>query len=166
MKKIKPIFGCIIVLMAIAISTISCKENRVYDRFMAVSMDGWERNDTLKFLVDPQVSGNYQLALGLRATQRYPYKNVCMIIKGEIFSAKNKKRPTNIFSDTINKSVIDNRGLLVGKKGMTSTEISYPIRTLHLNEKDSLKIEIFHIMAREQLTGFSDVGVRLTKVGG
>ena len=66
----------IVVLMIIIMGTASCNDPRTYDHYESVSLRGWLRNDTLTFDIPRQWEGNYQLALGIRATQSYPYRSI------------------------------------------------------------------------------------------
>ena len=153
----------IIALMVIAMSATSCSDPRTYDHYKSVSLQGWSRKDTLTFDIPRQWEGNYQLDLCLRAAQTYPYRNISMIIERKVIYYRQRKKREKSYNDTVNCEIINDKGILVGHKGITSTEIRQAITSFHLNRNDSMHVTIHHIMNRESLPGISNVGVRLIK---
>lgn len=153
----------IIVLMITIMSTTSCNDPRTYDQYRGVSLQGWLRNDTLTFDISRQWEGNYQLDLCLRAARTYPYRNISMIIERKVINYKQRKKQERTYNDTVNCEIVNDKGTLVGQKGITSTEIRQPITSFQLNRNDSLHVTIHHIMSRESVPGISDVGIRLLK---
>ena len=153
----------IIALMTTIMSATSCSDPRTYDQYKSVSLQGWQRNDTLTFDIPRQWEGNYQLDLCLRAAQTYPYRNLSVIIERKVIYFRQRKKLEKTYNDTVNCEVINVRGTLVGHKGITSTEILQAVTSFRLNRNDSLQVKIHHIMNRESLPGISDVGIRLLK---
>ena len=151
----------IIALMVITMGAASCSDPRTYDRYKSVSLQGWSRNDTLSFDIPRQWEGNYQLDLSLRAAQTYPYRDISMIIERKVIYYKQHKKQEKTYSDTINCEIINDKGILVGQKGITSTEIRQAITAFRLNRNDSMHVTIRHIMSRESLPGISDIGITL-----
>ncbi len=153
----------IIALMVIAMGATSCSDPRTYDKYKSVSLQGWSRKDTLTFDIPRQWEGSYQLDLCLRAAQTYPYRNISMIIERKVIYYRQRKKREKTYNDTVNCEIINDKGILVGHKGITSTEIRQAITSFRLNRNDSMQVKIHHIMGRESLPGISDVGVRLIK---
>ena len=153
----------IIALMVITMGAASCSESRTYDRYKSVSLQGWSRKDTLTFDVPRQWEGKYQLDLCLRAAQTYPYRNISMIIERKVIYYRQRKKREKTYNDTINCEIVNDKGILAGQKGITSTEIRQAITSFRLNRNDSMHVTIHHIMNRESLPGISDVGIRLLK---
>ena len=158
--KVFPLFY-IIALMVITMGAVSCSDPRTYNKYKSVSLQGWSRNDTLTFDIPRQWEGNYQLDLCLRAAQTYPYRNISMIMDRKVIYYKQHKKQEKTYSDTINCEIINDKGILVGQKGITSTEIRQAITAFRLNRNDSMHVTIHHIMNRESLPGISDIGIRL-----
>lgn len=150
------------VLMALVISTSSCDNPKKYDHYEAIPLSGWARNDTAKFEIPRQRAGNYILDLGIRASRDYPYKNLSLLLESTIYP-KDKKDKNKTFSDTVVCKVIGNDGELLGKDGISSTEILRHVTTIFLKDSDSIHIDVRHIMSQEKLPGISDIGIRLTK---
>ena len=153
----------IIALMVITMGAASCSDPRTYDRYESVSLQGWSRKDTLTFDIPRQWEGNYQLDLCLRAAQTYPYRNISMIIERKVIYYRQRKKREKTYNDTINCEIVNDKGILAGQKGITSTEIRQAITSFRLNRNDSMQVKIRHIMSRESLPGISDVGIRLLK---
>ena len=149
--------------MVITTGAASCSDPRTYNRYESVSLQGWSRKDTLTFDIPRQWEGNYQLDLCLRAAQTYPYRNISMIIERKVIYYRQRKKREKTYNDTINCEIINDKGILVGQKGITSTEIRQAITSFRLNRNDSMHVTIHHIMNRESLPGISDVGIRLLK---
>lgn len=153
----------IIALMVITMGAASCSDPRTYDRYESVSLQGWSRKDTLTFDIPRQWEGKYQLDLCLRAAQTYPYRNISMIIERKVIYYRQRKKREKTYNDTINCEIVNDKGILAGQKGITSTEIRQAITSFRLNRNDSMHVTIHHIMNRESLPGISDVGIRLLK---
>lgn len=149
--------------MVITMGAASCSDSRTYDRYKSVSLQGWSRKDTLTFDIPRQWEGKYQLDLCLRAAQTYPYRNISMIIERKVIYYRQRKKREKTYNDTINCEIVNDKGILAGQKGITSTEIRQAITSFRLNRNDSMHVTIHHIMNRESLPGISDVGIRLLK---
>lgn len=153
----------IVVLMIIIMGTASCNDPRTYDHYESVSLRGWLRNDTLTFDIPRQWEGNYQLALGIRATQSYPYRSISMIMERKVINYRHRKKHETTYHDTINCEIVTNKGMLAGQDGVSNTEIRQRISSFRLNRNDSLHITIHHIMSRDAVPGISDIGIQLRK---
>lgn len=164
------LFACLLLLVA-------CQEQRTYSHYATVEVEGWERSDTVTFAIPPQHAGTYDLQLGLRATNTYPFTHLSMLMeqtryrktapaqKGEAVSGGKTGRWQVVMAhcDTVRCQIADANGLLLGKNGISSTELTYPLAQLHLQEGDSLSIKLSHCMERESLTGVADVGITLNR---
>ncbi len=162
--KIKVLtFLYISLLLGFAVGGSSCSDRRTYDHYESRPITGWERNDTATFRIPRQWEGDYSLDLGLRTTIKYPYKSICLILEGKVIPA-GKHKDSETFQKEIVCRVVDDNGLLMGKRGISNSEILNHATNLSLNRGDSLFLTVRHIMSREQLPGISDVGVRLIKI--
>ncbi|MBO4660318.1 MAG: gliding motility lipoprotein GldH [Prevotella sp.] len=158
--------------MTVTIMT-SCNESRTYSHYNTVDVDGWQRGDTIKFPISSQHEGTYELLLALRATDAYPFTHITLIMEQQQYKAtvlKSIKKKAvlgkrynliGIRKDTIRCQINDNNGTLLGKAGISSTELNYVIRKLRLHEADSLVIKLNHCMERESLAGISDIGIEI-----
>ncbi len=133
----------------------SCNRSTIYSQYLHTPLSGWEKNDTLTFSI-PRMQTDMELKaiIGLRITDAYPFKTVCLIVDKAI-------SPDNIIdSDTINCSLFDNDGMSKGR-GVSCYQFNYHVSNMHLMKGDSVAIHIRHNMKREILPGISDVGITL-----
>lgn len=143
------------ITVAVAMAFASCNRSTIYSQYLHTPLSGWEKNDTLTFSI-PQMQTDMELKaiIGLRITDAYPFKTVCLIVDKAI-------SPDNIIdSDTINCSLFDNDGMSKGR-GVSCYQFNYHVSNMHLMKGDSVAIHIRHNMKREILPGISDVGITL-----
>ena len=147
-------FIYMVVLLLWGMSTTSCNDPRTYDHY---------ESDTLTFNLPRQCEGSYELSLGLRASQTFPYRSVSLIVESAIINYKHKKKLERMRRDTIHCEIITDKGMLAGQDGISNTEIRQHIASFQLNRNDSLHITIHHVMSRNSIPGISDIGLRLQK---
>ena len=143
------------ITVAVAMAFASCNRSTIYSQYLHTPLSGWEKNDTLTFSI-PRTQTDMELKaiIGLRITDAYPFKTVCLIVDKAI-------SPDNIIdSDTINCSLFDNDGMSKGR-GVSCYQFNYHVSNMHLMKGDSVAIHIRHNMKREILPGISDVGITL-----
>ncbi len=143
------------ITVAVAMAFASCNRSTIYSQYLHTPLSGWEKNDTLTFSI-PRMQTDMELKaiIGLRITDAYPFKTVCLIVDKAI-------SPDNIIdSDTINCSLFDNDGMSKGR-GVSCYQFNYHVSNMHLMKGDSVAIHIRHNMKREILPGISDVGITL-----
>ena len=135
----------------------ACKNKTIYSHYEHVPIFGWEKNDTLFFAITPiKQDGNYQENIGIRINGSYPFMGLTLIAEQTIFPSMESH------SDTLNYELIDEDGNMKGK-GISHYQYSFPLKTLQLQEGDSVSINIRHDMKREILPGVSDIGITLIK---
>ena len=136
---------------------MACNQQTVYNRYLHTSLNGWERNDTLRYIIPTiQKDGNYMEEIGVRINGNYPFMKLCLIIEQTKINT-HEKRTDTLLCDLINK-----RGHPLGS-GISKYQNTFHLTTLQLNKGDSLRICVRHDMKREMLPGISEVGVRLYK---
>lgn len=147
------------ITMAAALAWLitGCDNNTVINSYQTTPIDGWEKSDTLTFII-PRMkeSGAYAAELGVRINSSIPFKSVTMIIDQTVFPS-NKTR-----SDTVVCRFVDNKGKILGH-GVNSYQYSFPVANMLLNKGDSLNIKVHHYMRRNDLPGISDIGIKITK---
>lgn len=135
----------------------ACKNKTTYSHYEHVPILGWEKNDTLSFVIVPiKQSGLYQEQIGIRINGSYPFMGLTLIVEQTRFPSM------ETHNDTLNYELIDKEGNVKGK-GVSHYQYSFPLKMLSLQENDSLSINIRHDMKREILPGISDIGISLTK---
>ena len=148
------------VVAMLALLLTACDDNISYYHFEHVSADGWYKNDTVTLAVPPQKAGRYHMVLCMRATPTYPYSSVTVRTETNITSSKRSS------SQDLRCHIYNNVGKLGGKKGVSNTELRFPMADITMRDGDSLTIKIHHLMRREALPGITDIGLELTDAQG
>lgn len=131
----------------------ACNDGLVYSTFKPTPVNGWDKNEPLKFEVPPLSSdGTYNLSVGLRLSDEYQFRNLHILVQQKLY-------PSGLeFTDTLVYDVVDERGNILGQ-GVNYYQYERPARAMALHEGDSLSLVIKHIMKREILPGIVNVGV-------
>lgn len=144
--------------LTVALVMSSCNRKAVYSHYEHTAINGgWERTDTLHFLMPPVGKGGvFSEELGLRATSAYPFTSLTMIVSQQAL-------PSGSFrSDTVTVALTDSDGNRLGE-GFHLCQYTCQLPDVRLNEQDSLDIMICHYMKRETLIGISDIGMTIKR---
>lgn len=155
------------VLVLVAVVAVSCIGRKVYDHYEELPVAGWEKNDTIAFLLPPVAqSGLYSLDLGLRTTSQYPFMSLTLVIEKSIIPTDTATVkplfPSSIKPtvSTLSCRLMDSRGHAKGQ-GINYYQYDFHVADLSLSAGDSLRVCIRHDMKREILPGISDLGIQL-----
>lgn len=156
MLKNRNLAVCSICIMVLAALFTACTSHKVYHHYEPVTMNGWERNDTVVFLVPPlSADGVYQRQLGLRVNNDYPFMGLTLIVEQTVMPDMLLRR------DTLSCDIIDDHGHPSGN-GISLYQYLFPLPAVPLQQGQSLRITIRHDMKREILPGITDVGIELS----
>lgn len=140
-----------LVILALA----ACQQRAAYSHYEPVSLNGWNREDTVKFSFGPVAESNsFRKTLGLRASLDYPFTNLSLIVEQVVMPSG------TVSCDTLDISLIDIDGSPKGK-GVNHYQYNIPLNSISLLAGESLYISIHHNMKRENLPGISDIGLTL-----
>lgn len=148
----------ILILMAVALTLISCNRQMVYSHYESISTEGWERGDGKSYVVPIREDGTYAEEVGIRSTRIYPFMNLALIVSQEAVQSGIHR------TDTLYIDLTDEEGRADGE-GISYRQVSVPAATIRLQAGDSLCVNIRHYMYKECLPGITDVGFCMTKVG-
>lgn len=147
----------IVALALCSVLVTACNEKTVYYHYEHTPMAGWDKNDTLSFVVGPvTVSGHYQEEIGLRISGEYPFTGLNLIVE-----QKNESKQL-LRVDTLACNLINERGYAKGR-GLSQFQYLFPLSTLDLQEGEQFYVSVRHDMKRDILPGISDVGLRLVR---
>ena len=136
---------------------MACRDDTVYHRYLHTNRAGWERNDTLRFLIPPvKEAGRYSEELGLRTDGNYPFMTLTLIVE------QSKGDAGILRCDTVECKLINKQGRPTGT-GLNHYQYTFPLATVDLEQEEPLRIVIRHDMKRELLPGIMDVGIQMTK---
>lgn len=151
-------------IVAVALSLFSCNRRSLYSHFEPVAAAGWSHADTLHFTVTPppvwfapQVAGRSVLFLNLRTTSAYPYTDLLLFVVQRTGSMQRH--------DTLRLKIADSEGRSLGS-GQGLYQHTFRLRGLPIDEDDTLRVDVVHVMQRSPLPGVIDVGLALEAEGG
>lgn len=141
-------------LVAIALATAfaSCDRCTIHSQYAHTGEQGWERTDTVVFedIAIPK-GGVYAEAIGVRFSSGYPFRSLTVVVE-------QTARPSGAtHTDTLNMQLVAGNGRASGG-GVSLRQYRFPLRSLTLQEGDTLSVRIHHNMKRETLPGIVDVG--------
>lgn len=141
-------------IICLLFSLAACDNQTIYHTYQNLSIEGWKKTDTLKYQLPAQLAGKqYDLEVGLRHTENYPYQDIWMEI---LYPLSPDRHP-----DTLHITLADKQ---VNWKGNGTSSNLYQYTSPHhpvtFSPSDSM-VQIIHIMRDEPLKGISDVGIRL-----
>ncbi len=137
----------------------ACQSNTVYHSFHTLPHDGWNKSDTLTFIVptDRLENGEYTLQVEIRHTQSYEYQTLWMTLY------QNEKDSLNFSADTIQCTLTDEKSKFKGNVLSSYYQLSIPVKKVTLNQPYSPVFKLAHYMKKGRLEGIHDVGIRITR---
>ena len=145
---------CVCIVMGFT----SCDTNTPYYHYAHTPIDGWEKNDTLRYDVEPlKIGGEHQITVALRLNGAYPFRKLYLIMEQNIFPRLQAQ------TDTICFDVTSKEGRFTGN-GISYFQYTVPVCQEHFMKNDSIHITIRHAMKRDILPGISDIGVKLERI--
>lgn len=147
----------IMIFTVAAIMISSCDRKTIFHKYNHTDINGWEKTDTLNYNIDRiNKSGNYKEEIGFRLNGTYPFTGLSVIVEQTIL-------PTN---STTYDTLSCNFGRMQDKydsNGVSYRQFKFHLKSINLNEGDSLILRIRHNMIKEILPGISDVGVKISE---
>ena len=160
-REIPKIIMIAVALLATA-TFVSCFSHTAHFEYKGVSLKGWHRSEIVEFRVPPvEQAGYYIEEVGIRASKDYPFQSLNLLVRQEIVSSKDKYRHLTM-SDTISIPVYDSEGMPTGD-GVNLRQYQVPLKTIKLQEGDSIQVTIRHNMQAPTIPGISDVGMRVVE---
>lgn len=148
----------IMIALTVALTMVGCNRKTIYSHYEHTPINGWEKNDTLKFSIFPvRTDGLYREEVGLRINSAYPFMGLTLIVEQHTTQKRLMR------SDTLHTSLIDHDGTIQGE-GMSYYQYNFHLANLQLQADDTLLVNIRHNMKREMLPGISDIGVTLKRL--
>ena len=147
----------IVLLALFSVLVTACNQKTVYYHYEHTSLAGWDKNDTLTFVLGPMsASGNYMEEIGLRISGEYPFTGLNLIVE-----QKNSSKQI-VRIDTLACNLVNGQGNMEGR-GVSQYQYLFPLSVLDLQEGEQLFVAVRHDMKRDILPGISDIGLRLIR---
>ena len=145
-------------LLTVALAFASCNRNALYSHYQSVSLNGWQRTDTICFETIPVTrTGHYSETLGLRVDGDYPFMQLTLIVS-------QRAQPSGFQrTDTVYAALTDDDGTILGE-GINHYLYDLPLPDADLQQGDTLSVYVHHDMLRNPLPGVADIGFTLKVV--
>ena len=139
------------------LAMVGCTKGTVVHRYEKVSLQGWERTDTLCYDL-PAATKQQEclLSVGLRYNNDFPYEGIWIVVEGKT------EAPSTYWCDTLYLRTADEDGTALGH-GVALMQNSVPLRNIRLEEGQHGRLRIWHIMHREVMPSIREVGIRLER---
>ncbi len=138
----------------------SCSLDVKYDKYVPVSSDGWNIEDTLKFSTDTlRQDGRYGFTLGVRTRRAFPYRDLVLIVERNVYRDSIlvlHKR------EKVTCPIVTEEGSFTGDGTATKTHET-GLKDFVMQTGDSVAVSIYHQMTRQNLPGIVDVGIKIEK---
>ena len=145
-----------VMVFAITVFT-ACDNATVYHHFENTPETGWEKTDTLSFVVSPMAEpGRYSQQLDLRVNEAYPFTSLSLSVVQQVFPGNRRKKLTLHCRLTESDA-------LVRRRGISYYKYSFAMPDIDLRRGDSIRVYIRHDMKRDILPGISNVGLKIVR---
>ena len=152
MKIIYPLF----LIMLLSVGLLSCDQNRVYDEYVAISNNNWNKNNPVNFnfsIVD--TSSPHNIFINIRHGGQYQFSNLFLFVTTTLPDGKMAR-------DTVELILADNDGRWRGDGLGDIWNHSFPFNTgFRFPMKGEYKISLTQAMRVDELQAIMDVGLRV-----
>ena len=153
-RTIHLLFFSILAFMALQ----SCDSKRFYEENKRIENSSWNIREKAIFTVTiPDVQNRYSFYINLRNSTDYPYSNIFLFLK-TVFPDGNTAR------DTLECQLADYSGKWLGS-GITNVKFNRFLfqKGIRFPKEGQYIFEVEQAMRVKDLTGISDIGIRLER---
>lgn len=145
----------VLLLVAVGLCLTDCSEQVLFHEFKHLQNEEWNRADTLEYLLpDSTAAGEYDFSVSLRLTPRFPFRELWIAVDTEL------SNPMQRLRDTI-RIGFEKEKMNLFVNGVNLSQVDCPVGKIKLENGQSGKVRLFHLMSRETLPCIHDVGVWL-----
>lgn len=150
------------ILSAICLLIIvcSCSLDVKFSKYVPVSSDGWNLEDTIEFSTDTlRQDGRYGFTCGVRTRRAFPYQNLVLMVEREVY------RDSLIVlhkREKVTCPIVTQEGSFTGE-GIATKLHETDLKDFIMQTGDSVVVKIYHQMTRQDLPGIVDVGMKMEK---
>lgn len=144
-------------MLLLTVLLAACERNTYFHAFLPLSQQGWNRQDTVSFLLpDSMEREECCVEVEVRAVRSYPYADLWLaLIQSD--SLRNV-----LHVDTLRMDMTDENGIFTGH-GLSFLEYSSgAVKLVADSAGECSQVSICHLMNRERINGLTDVGVRVS----
>ncbi len=149
--------GWIAVMVFAMTVVMSCDQHTAYHHFVDTPQAGWEKIDTLVFVVPPLAEpGRYAQQVDVRINESYPFTSLSLVVSQQIFPGNRRKHQILRCRFTTQNQYFQSRGI-------SHYTYSFALPDIDLRRGDSIRVYMRHDMKREILPGITDVGLKMVR---
>ena len=100
----------------------------------------------------------------MRTDASFPYQSLSLVVDQWIIHTKTHA-PGRFKSDTISIDIYDRQGRAEGR-GVNLMQYVYPLKSVKLQQGDSIALRIHHHMKNKSIVGVANVGFKLSNLYG
>jgi len=137
---------------------IACDQGAVYDKFMPLPREGWNKDSLLVFNIDViDTTQNHNFYINIRNDIKYKYSNLWLFVDID-------QPAGTTLTDTFEITLADPSGKWLGEGfgGLKTREVIYK-SNVYFPSSGQYKIKIQQGMRENVLKGITDVGIRIDK---
>lgn len=140
-------------LCTLALCTLlSCRPTTLYHHYEPVNPEAWRVTDTLRYELPPAPSDRlYTLSLGVRFNQGFRYQDLYLVVE--------QRQPVPS-RDTVHVHLANERGRWQAR-GVVLHDCETVVAATRLDTTRHNTFFIYHIMHPQELTGITEVGLRV-----
>ena len=142
-------------LAAATLLLAACTDGTVLHCYKPLSADGWRQRDTVCFhLPKAEKAVDGVLTIGLRTTANPSMQRIVLAVE-QRFDV-----PTAYRCDTVSYPLTDTEGNAL-TRGVNCLQYETQQLPIRLKQGQRGTIRIHHLMARETMTGITEIGIRI-----
>ena len=156
MKRVIYRLFAVLILCTAFVAFSSCRKGVVYSEFIAIPSGEWHEDALPEFVFNIEdKEAAYDLLLYVRHTERYPYQNMWLFVRGN----------SQQYNDTIEFYLADDRGRWLGDKHHGFIEMPVLLeQNYHFPDTGRFCFTVQHGMRDSLLRGVTDVGMEIVKI--
>ncbi len=140
------------------LATVACHNNVVMEKSMKIEGESWDIDEIKVFEKEfTDTVSLYDMYFNVRNNHEYPYSNLFVFFHTEFPDGR-------IFKDTLEMILADRQGKWTGKGfGKIKSNSFHFRKDVWFPLEGTYKFSVQHAMRDEELTGITDVGIRIEK---
>ena len=135
----------------------ACTDSKLLHSYKPLPAEGWERRDTVSFdLPQAEEEINGTLTIGLRTIAHVGMQDVVLAVEQCL------ENPNSYRQDTVRYPLTNTEGdALV--KGVNFRQYEMQQLPIRMEKGQSGSVRIHHLMRREDIFGFTEIGIKIEK---
>jgi gliding motility-associated lipoprotein GldH len=158
--RIRLPINTLLLLLFIAIVSVSCGKKPVYNEFRMIPAEGWQVKDYCDYEVElNDTTQLFNLYVNIRHAGNYPYQNLWLFVE-------RMSPDSTVEKDTLECDLTDYSGKWLGEGSGSVYLLKVPFQQQKIELQGKYIFKIAHGMREEVLTGVHAIGLRIESQDG